>query len=280
MSRLATAVEHHPACGRHETTSPQPTWSTRPADDGTYPERVRTGSVLRSAAWVLCLVAAGVGLVLLARTGEFDLPMLVLLGSDVVLALTLYAGPGALDPRFFPTRLATTVRPGLAAVAAQTVVGFAVFPLTHDGEDPDYSWFGVIPFVTVLGGLLAGLLAILAWVLLVAPVAVLVLRSPAAVRGDLAARQSVVYSVLLLAVTVLATAMTFADPDDGRASTLRLAGLLLGAVDAAAGQAGLVWVARAMVVVLVAGAALLVRTRRAITAAGGDPDAGVPPQNL
>jgi hypothetical protein len=103
-----------------------------------------------------------------------------------------------------------------------------------------------------------------------------VLRSPAALRGDLAARQALLLSTLVLTVLLFATAVAIADPSDDRPNAVRLAGLLLGLLDAAPGLGWLLWTARGLVHVLVAGVLLVVRTRRAITAAGGDPDAGVP----
>lgn len=231
---------------------------------------------LRHAAVVASVLAAGAAFAVMARTGAIGGPVAAIVVTDMALGLALYAGRGALDVRLFGTRMTAVVKPALLAIAGQTAVGFALFPFSHPDDEPDYSWFGVVPVLTVLLGLGAGLLALLAVAMVVAPLCTVVIATPAALRGDLAAAQRLLLAIAVLDVTALATSLAVIDPSDGRANLVRMVALLVGALDPADGHTGLAWLARGTVALLAAVVGLLVLVRRAIKRGGGDPDEGYP----
>ncbi len=206
---------------------------------------------------MLAVVAAGAGLGWMASDADrIGGPIAVVAAADVVLGLAFLVSRDSLDPRSIGRAMSATVAPVVSALVLETVIGFLLFPVTlEDGVDPDPSWFGVVPLVVWLIGGGALLLAMLVHLMVLAPTIRIALDSPAAVRGDVEARASVLLSLLLVDTVAMSTALGFV-VDSGsrrRAGVLDLLLTVLGVQEPAAGSSGLqLWVARLLVAVFAA----------------------------
>ncbi|WP_137292425.1 hypothetical protein [Nocardioides dongxiaopingii] len=209
---------------------------------------------VRWTVWVLAVAAAGVGLWWMAADADrVGGPIAVVAAADVVLGLAFLVSRDSLDPRSIGRAMSATVAPVVSALLLETLVGFLLFPVTlEDGVEPDRSWFGVVPLVVWLVGGGALLLAMLAHLMVLAPVIRIVLDSPAAVRGDVEARASVLLSLVLVDVVAMAVALALV-VDSGsrrRAGLLDLLLTVLGVQEPSAGSSDLqLWVARLLVAV-------------------------------
>lgn len=99
------------------------------------------------------------------------------------------------------------------------VFGLAIYPATaQHGESLDPSWFGVVPTIVLLGGLLVILLVLITWVMVLMPLAVLVFRLVPALHGDRGSQAQVLFALLFLDVVgfaVSARVATGGGPREG-----------------------------------------------------------------
>lgn len=147
---------------------------------------------------------------IVALAGSDDLDLLwVVVGADLTAALALATTIGLASPLAAERAVLTGIFHGGGLVAlAQLVVGVLAAPLARVPDEPyDWGWFAV-PLLAVLLVALVVPCVLLAWWLVVLPLAALTRRIPAAVRGDGRALLEVLFSLLLLAVVALAVTQT------------------------------------------------------------------------
>ena len=221
---------------------------------------------LRWTLWLIGVVTACGGLALMASDiDEIGRPIAIVAAADVLLGMAFLVSRDSLDPRHTGRALSSAVAPIVSALVVEVVVGFLLFPVTlEEGSDPDRSWFGVVPLVVVLIGGGATMLAILLYVMVVAPAIILAVVAPQALRGDPQARASALLSLILIDIVAMCSALAFVvDDGGGRAGVLTLLATVLGLRDPLAGSSDLqLWVARTLVLLfgaLIVAMVLLVR---------------------
>lgn len=165
---------------------------------------------------VALLVGAGSGVAAFALiatadpasgSGGFDTGMPVLLGGAAAMGVLLWVTDGVWDIEAKRLSHWLWIVPAIA-MGIETIAGWAMFGATLEpGFDPDYSWFGVVPVVAVVGTAMAAGLSMVAMGLLATPTVTFVRHLRGAVAGDRDDRRRVLLAGVILPITPLALAI-------------------------------------------------------------------------
>jgi len=190
--------------------------------------------------------------------------MLILVSSGAATAFPLWIADGVWELRRSTDRVTKwVVLVPLAVAFVQFVTGCAAYPLTFlPDESHDPSWFAVAAVSSFVVVPLAYGIAIAAILLTIAPIRMILVNLAEARAGDLRSRQGVLVGVLVLPVLPLCVALARITGEGSHRAGGPIGALLVLLGVTRAHDPRLLWLARGLVVVMVAAGWPLIRLQR------------------